>query len=89
MLDGGRSPKVPQALCSMLEATIVEEMTMEDKEREEGFLDPDPLQYLAHSFLTLHRHDFVVKASRNVVGAYYLVEFGESMNLCFINCIRR
>lgn len=55
VLDGGRSPKVPEALCAKLEDTLVEEFKEEEEERREGFLDLDPLQYLSYTFLSLHR----------------------------------
>ena len=59
VMDGGRSPQVPDTVRSMLEATLIEELAMDDKEREEGYINPDPLQYLSHTFLTLHRQSYI------------------------------
>ena len=55
VMDGGRSPKVPEKICGMLEDILVEELASEERQRNEGFLDIDPLYYLNHTFLTIHR----------------------------------
>lgn len=55
VMDGGRSPDASVAISDMLAETLVEELVEEEREREEGYLDVDPLQYLTYTFLTLHR----------------------------------
>lgn len=56
VMDGGRSPKVPKALTKMLEKVLVEELSEQEKEKMEGYMDIDPLQYLTYTFLTAHRY---------------------------------
>ena len=55
VMDGGRSPKVPQALREILEDTILAELAMDEPDEEENMTDLDPLRYLSQAFLTLHR----------------------------------
>ena len=55
VMDGGRSSEVPEKLSNMLEEILVEELREDEREREEGFTDLDPLQYLMYTFLTAHR----------------------------------
>ena len=55
VMDGGRSPTVPKKLSMILEETLVDELREERKERDEGYQDIDPLQYLTYTFLTAHR----------------------------------
>ena len=55
IMDGGRSPKVPHALREMLKETVLEELAMDNTNEEESIEDGDPLKYLTHTFLTLHR----------------------------------
>ncbi len=55
VMDGGRSSAVPEKLCEILEETLVEEVREEKREREEGYIDMDPLHYLTYTFLTAHR----------------------------------
>lgn len=55
VMDGSRSPKVAQAFSSMLEENLLAELDSEEKERREGFMDINPLQYLSYTFLTIHR----------------------------------
>ena len=57
VMDGGRSPKVPRAISGMLEQTLVEELREYEREKMEGYLDMEPLQYLTYTFLTAHRFD--------------------------------
>ena len=55
VMDGGRSSTVPEKLSKVLEETLVEELHEEERERAEGYMDLDPLQYLMYTFLTSHR----------------------------------
>lgn len=55
VMDGGRSPKVPVAIRKMLEETLVKELENEEKDKSDGYLDVDPLEYLTYTFLTIHR----------------------------------
>jgi len=55
IMDGGRSPKVPHAIREMLEETVLNEMAIDYTNEEESIQDGDPLRYLTHTFLTLHR----------------------------------
>lgn len=57
VMDGGRSPKVPLALREILKETILEELSMDDSSEDESLTDMDPLKYLSHTFLTLHRQE--------------------------------
>ena len=55
VMDGGRSPDAPEALKKMLESVMLEELSEDERELMEGFQNPDRLQYLVHTFLTVHR----------------------------------
>lgn len=55
VMDGGRSPDVPEALKIMLGSIIAEELACDKAEEMAGFQNVDPLQYLSHAFLTAHR----------------------------------
>ena len=55
VMDGGRSPDAPEALKKMLESVLLEELAEDQKELQAGFQNPDQLQYLVHTFLTVHR----------------------------------
>ena len=55
VMDGGRSSDAPEALRSILEGILGEELAYDDMEEVAGFQNMDPLQYLTHTFLTAHR----------------------------------
>lgn len=55
VMDGGRSPEASTAIGDMLAETLTEELSVEEKERDEGEHNVDPLQYLTYTFLTVHR----------------------------------
>jgi len=55
VMDGGRSPDAPEALKGMLESVLLEELAEDENELKAGFQSPEPLQYLEHTFLTVHR----------------------------------
>ena len=59
LMDGGRSPEVPQALRAMLAGVLGEELARDKAEAEAGVQSADPLQYLTHTFLVAHKYVWV------------------------------
>ena len=55
VLDGGRSTDAPAAIRKTLESTLLEELTDEERQRGQGFIIKEKLQYLVHTFLSAHR----------------------------------
>ena len=55
VMDGGRAPEASVAIADVLEETLMEELVEEEREREEGYQNVDPLQYLTYTFLNVHR----------------------------------
>ncbi len=55
IMDGGRTPDVPDMLKATLTGILANELENDDIEKKMGYQVADPLQYLTHTFLTAHR----------------------------------
>ena len=55
LMDGGRSSEVPQALRAMLAGALGEELARDKAEAKAGLQSADPLQYLTHTLLMVHK----------------------------------
>lgn len=56
VLDGGRSTDAPASVRKTLEATLLEELTDEERLVKQGVVIKEKLQYLTHTFLSAHRY---------------------------------
>ena len=74
VLDGSRSPKASVAIAGVLEESLFGELAEDEKERAEGFITVDPLQYLTHTFLTVHRSAYLAKAENVLKYAFQYTE---------------
>lgn len=55
VLDGGRSTDAPAAVRKVLESTLLEELTDEERMVKQGIVVKERQQYLVHTFLSAHR----------------------------------